>query len=46
MSEAFCRRQQTLLGRGHLRRRAAPWQGTLPEDLRRFWAEMAHRARR
>ncbi|SDY48162.1 hypothetical protein SAMN05661080_03613 [Modestobacter sp. DSM 44400] len=46
MSEAFCRRQQTLLGRSRLRRRAAPWQGTLPEDLGRFWAEMAHRARR
>ncbi|TQN42929.1 hypothetical protein FHU33_2343 [Blastococcus colisei] len=46
MSEAFCRRQQTLLGRSHFRRRAAPWQGTLPEDLRRFWADMAHRARR
>jgi hypothetical protein len=46
MSEAFCRRQQTLLGRGSLVRRAAPWQGTLPEDLREFWADMAHRARR
>jgi hypothetical protein len=46
MSEAFCRRQQTLLGRTRFRRRAAPWQGTLPEDLRTFWAEMAHRARR
>jgi hypothetical protein len=46
MSEAFCRRQETLLDRGSFLRRAAPWQGTLPEDLRKFWAEMAHRARR
>ncbi len=40
LSEAFCRQQQVLLGRGSIRRRAAPWQGTLPADLRRFWRQM------
>jgi hypothetical protein len=44
--EAFCRRQETLLGRTQVRRSTAPWQGVLPKDLRRFWAEMAQRARR
>jgi hypothetical protein len=46
LSDAFCRRQQTLLGRSELRRKSAPWQGALPSDLRRFWHDMALRARR
>jgi hypothetical protein len=46
LSDAFCRRQQTLLGHSQLRRRAAPWQGSLPSELRWFWAQMALRARR
>jgi hypothetical protein len=46
LSDAFCRRQQTLLGRSQVRRKAAPWQGALPGELRWFWAEMARRARR
>ncbi|MBM7804247.1 hypothetical protein JOD57_000084 [Geodermatophilus bullaregiensis] len=46
LSDAFCRRQQTLLGRTQLRRKAAPWQGTLPGELRWFWEQMACRARR
>jgi hypothetical protein len=46
LSEAFCRRQQTLLGRG-LRPQSAPWQGALPhKSLKKFWRDMAHRARR
>jgi hypothetical protein len=47
MSEAFCRRQQTLLTwtpRNPLRRRA-PWQEMRPAQLTHFWAEMADRAR-
>ena len=41
LSEAFCRGQQTLLNRGLM----APWQ-TIPRvGLRRFWAQMADRAR-
>jgi len=44
LSEAFCRRQQTLLG-GRLRR-AAPWQGALSGELKAFWADMEERARR
>jgi hypothetical protein len=43
LTEAFCRRQQTLLRLGHRRR---PWQAMLPGELRRFWGEMATRARR
>jgi len=43
LSEAFCRRQQTLLGWSHWRR---PWQEVLPRELRTFWGEMATRARR
>jgi hypothetical protein len=46
MSETFCRRQQTLLKRRRLRRKTAPWQEPMPRDLRRFWGEMAKRARR
>jgi hypothetical protein len=41
LSEAFCRGQQTLLRRGM----TAPWQASRRADLKRFWAEMANRAR-
>lgn len=44
LSEAFCRRQQALMTGPGVRRRAAPWQGALPGDLKRFWKEMAQRA--
>jgi len=44
MSEAFCRRQETLLTRGSFNRRKAPWQGMRRGELVQFWAEMAHRA--
>lgn len=40
LSEAFCRRQQALLGRASIRSRAAPWQRSLRADLKRFWKEM------
>jgi hypothetical protein len=46
ISEAFCRRQHTLLGRQWGRRRSASWQGALPDELQRFWNDMARRARR
>ena len=47
MSDAFCRRQQTLLSRqSRLRPRVAPWQGMPRDELGRFWAAMALRARR
>jgi hypothetical protein len=47
MSEAFCRRQRTLLERTlrHPLSREAPWQLMQPGQLSRFWAEMADRAR-
>ena len=41
LSEAFCRGQQTLLNRGL----SAPWQTMPRADLKRFWAQMAERAR-
>ena len=41
LSEAFCRGQQTLLNRGL----SAPWQTIPRADLKRFWAQMAERAR-
>lgn len=41
LSEAFCRGQQTLLNRGL----SAPWQTIPRADLKRFWAQMADRAR-
>jgi hypothetical protein len=44
LSEAFCRRQQALMTGTGVRRRAAPWQGALPGDLKRFWKQMAQRA--
>jgi len=46
MSEAFCRRQQTLVIRpGDPRTGRAPWQQMRPAQLSRFWVEMADRAR-
>jgi hypothetical protein len=45
MSEAFCRRQQTLLTRRSVGRRKAPWQDMRRGQLIAFWAEMADRAR-
>lgn len=45
MTEAFCRRQQTLLLRRSPGRRTAPWQKMAPAQLTKFWAEMADRAR-
>ena len=45
MSEAFCRRQQTLLTRRSLNHRKAPWQEMRRRQLIQFWAEMADRAR-
>lgn len=47
LSEPFCRRQQTLLGRRFPRpaRKTAPWQGITPRELSRFWGEMASRTR-
>ena len=45
MSEAFCRRQQTLLTRSSLSHRKAPWQEMRRRQLIEFWAEMAERAR-
>ena len=41
LSEAFCRGQQTLLNRGL----SAPWQTIHRTDLKRFWTQMADRAR-
>ena len=41
LSEAFCRRQRTLLNRGL----SAPWQTIHRTDLKRFWTHMADRAR-
>jgi NACHT domain len=44
LSEAFCRRQQVLVGVGSIRRRPAPWQVTLAGDLKQFWKQMGQRA--
>jgi len=41
LGEAFCRGQQTLLSRGL----SAPWQTVPRANLKRFWAQMADRAR-
>ena len=41
LGEAFCRGQQTLLNRGL----SAPWQTILRAEMKRFWAQMADRAR-
>ena len=45
MSEAFCRRQQTLLSHNPLSTHRAPWQEMTRRQLIEFWAEMADRAR-
>jgi hypothetical protein len=47
MSEAFCRRQLTLLDRTarHPLARQAPWQQMTATQLSRFWTKMADRAR-
>jgi hypothetical protein len=45
MSEAFCRRQLTLLTRNSVGYRMAPWQEMRRGQLISFWAEMADRAR-
>jgi len=47
LSEAFCRRQQSLLTHRLRRpgRKTAPWQGLTPRELESFWAEMAWRSR-
>jgi hypothetical protein len=46
LSEAFCRRQQSLLTH-RLRpgRKTASWQGLTPKELESFWAQMAWRSR-
>jgi hypothetical protein len=44
LSEAFCRRQHTLMTGGSMRRRLAPWQEALPGDLKQFWKQMGQRA--
>ncbi|MDQ4130077.1 MAG: hypothetical protein M3133_03660, partial [Actinomycetota bacterium] len=48
LSEAFCRRQQVLLGRwwNPFARRTARWQGAVPRELKQFWMGMEERARR
>jgi hypothetical protein len=48
LSEAFCRRQQVLLGRWWrpFPRRTARWQGAVPRELKHFWMKMEERARR
>jgi len=45
LSEAFCRRQQTLLTRRYPGPRRAAWQLMPPAQLTAFWAGMADRAR-
>jgi hypothetical protein len=45
LSEAFCRRQQTLAHRSLIRRHAAPWQQAPRGDLNEFWTQMALRPR-
>jgi hypothetical protein len=47
LSEAFCRRQQSLLAHRLRRpgRKTAPWQGLTPKELESFWAQMAWRSR-
>jgi hypothetical protein len=47
LSEAFCRRQQVLIGARPwpFHSRTAPWQGAVPSELKRFWMEMETRAR-
>jgi hypothetical protein len=44
LSEAFCRRQQTLLDKRLGAWGTAPWQAALPAELKRFWQQMGQRA--
>jgi hypothetical protein len=44
LSEAFCRRQQVLVGVGSIWRKPAPWQETLTGDLKQFWKQMGQRS--
>jgi hypothetical protein len=44
LSEAFCRRQHSLMTGGWVRRRAAPWQEALAGELKQFWKQMGQRA--
>jgi len=46
LTEAFCRRQSTMLRLRHRRHRPPPWQQMLPGEVKRFWGDMATRARR
>jgi hypothetical protein len=45
LSEAFCRRQQTLLSGGWTRTNPAGWQSASRRNLTRFWEQMGDRAR-
>jgi hypothetical protein len=45
LSEAFCRRQQTLLSGGWTRMNPAGWQSVRRRNLTRFWEQMGDRAR-
>ena len=45
LSEAFCRRQQTLLSGGWTRSNPARWQSVPRRNLIRFWEQMGDRAR-
>jgi hypothetical protein len=45
LSEAFCRRQQTLLSGGWTRMNPARWQSVPRRNLTRFWEQMGDRAR-
>jgi hypothetical protein len=45
LSEAFCRRQQTLLSGGWTRSNPARWQSVPRRNLTRFWQLMGDRAR-
>jgi hypothetical protein len=45
LSEAFCRRQQTLLSGGWTRSNPAWWQSAARRNLTRFWEQMGDRAR-
>ncbi len=45
LSEAFCRRQQTLVSEGWTRSNPASWQSVPRRNLTRFWEQMGNRAR-
>ena len=45
LSEAFCRRQQTLLSGGLTQMNPARWQAVPRRNLTRFWEHMGDRAR-